>query len=188
MGFNFIFQPKSMEVIVMLGLGLLLVAANCTAATAVPSSECQRQCGNIEIPYPFGIGTNCSMAGGFGVTCQPDQNGFSKPFIGGRELLGISLTNSTIRVLNPITTYCYNDSTSEQLMSNGTTTVTSDTDRNSPFRFSDVRNKFTVIGCNTLGFIANNNSGSEYLTGCFSYCSRNMSNQTDNSCSGLGCC
>jgi len=128
------------------------------------------------------------MPGGFGVTCQLDQNGFSKPFIGGRELLDISLTNSTIRVLNPITTYCYNDSTSEQLILNGTTTVTSDTDRNSPFRFSDVRNKFTIIGCNTLGFIANNNSGSEYLTGCFSYCSRNMSNQTDNSCSGLGCC
>ena len=50
MGFNFIFQPKSMEVIVMLGLGLLLVVAYCTAAIAVPSSECQRRCGNIEIP------------------------------------------------------------------------------------------------------------------------------------------
>jgi len=119
---------------------------------------------------------------------SPDQNGFSKAFIGGRELLDISLTNSTIRVLNPITTYCYNDTTPEQLMSNGTTTVRSDTNRNSPFCFSDVSNKFTVIGCNTLVVIANNNSGSEYLTVCFMYCGRTLSAQMDNSCSGLGCC
>jgi len=60
-----------MEVVVMIGLGLLLVTAYYTAATAIPSSKCQRQCGNVEIPYPFGIDTNCSMPGGFGVTCQP---------------------------------------------------------------------------------------------------------------------
>lgn len=183
-----LFQPKSMEVVLMLGLGLL-AAANCTPATAAPSSsECKRQCGNVEIPYPFGIGMNCSMPAGFDVTCQPDQNGFSKPFIDGLELLDISLTNSTIRVLNPITTYCYNDTTSKQLMLNGTITMRSDTDRNSPFRFSEIRNKFTVIGCDTLGLIGNNNRGSEYLSGCFSYCGRNLSAQTDNSCSGMGCC
>ncbi|RLN33153.1 hypothetical protein C2845_PM03G31630 [Panicum miliaceum] len=175
-----------MEVVLMLGLGLL-VAANCTPATAVPSAKCRRQCGNVKIPYPFGIGTNCSMQGGFDVTCQPDLNGFPKPFIGGRELLDISLTNSTIRVLNPITTYCYNETTPKELMLNGTI-VWSNTDRNSPFRFSETGNKFTVIGCNTLGLIGNNNSGSEYLSGCFSYCGRNLSAQTDNSCSGLGCC
>ncbi|XP_025804144.1 wall-associated receptor kinase 5-like isoform X2 [Panicum hallii] len=180
-------KPKSMEVVLMLGLGLLLVAANCTPATAVPSSECRRQCGNVEITYPFGIGMNCSMPGGFDVTCQRDLNGFPKPFIGGRELLDISLTNSTIRVLNPITTYCYNDTTPEQQLINGTSEWLK-TDRNSPFRFSEIRNKFTVIGCNTLGVIANNNSGSEYLSGCFSYCGRNLSAQMDSSCSGMGCC
>jgi len=76
-------------------------------------------------------------------------------------------------------------------MVNETTTVRSDdTDRNSPFRFSETRNKFTVIGCNTLGLIGNNNSGSEYQSGCFTYCATTtLSAQTDdNSCSGMGCC
>jgi len=75
-------------------------------------------------------------------------------------------------------------------MVNETTTVRSDdTDRNSPFRFSETRNKFTVIGCNTLGLIGNNNSGSEYQSGCFTYCATTtLSAQTDdNSCSGMGC-
>ncbi|KAK8459650.1 hypothetical protein SEVIR_2G181650v4 [Setaria viridis] len=182
-------ELKIMEVLLHLGLGLLLlVVRHSASATFVPSSECKRQCGHVEIPYPFGIGKNCSLAGGFDVTCQPGQNGFSKPFIGGRELLNISLTNSTIRVLNPITPYCYNDSTSELDMLTGTTNVTSDIDSNSPFRFSDIRNKFTVIGCNTLGTFGNNNSDSEYLSGCFSFCGQNLSAQTDRSCSGMGCC
>ncbi|CAD6219715.1 unnamed protein product [Miscanthus lutarioriparius] len=102
-------KAKTMELVVQLGLGLLLVAGHCIPATAAPSSACQMQCGDVKILYPFGIGKNCSVSGEFDVTCQPDKNGISKPFIGGHELLDISLTNSTIRVLNPITTYCYND-------------------------------------------------------------------------------
>lgn len=179
-----------MEVLLHLGLGLLLlVARHSASATFVPSSECKSQCGDVAIPYPFGMGMNCSLAGGFDVTCEADKNGFSKPFIGGHELLNISLTNSTIRVLNPITHYCYNDTTSELDLVNGTGMY--DTGRsNSTFRFSDTRNKFTVIGCNTLGLFGNNNSDSEYLSGCFSFCGQNdQSAQTDDgSCSGTGCC
>ncbi|CAL5064931.1 unnamed protein product [Urochloa decumbens] len=179
---------KSMEVVLQLGLALLLVVVHWAPATALPSSECKTQCGDVEIPYPFGIGINCSLAGNFDVTCQLDRNGFSKPFIGGHELLNISLTNSTIRVLNPITPYCYNDTTPNEALQNGNLTMTSDVSRNSPFRFSNSSNKFTVIGCNTLGVFGNNNSDSEYLSGCFSFCGKNMSAQMDSSCSGMGCC
>ncbi|CAL5080874.1 unnamed protein product [Urochloa decumbens] len=180
---------KIMEVVLQVGLALLLVVAHwAPATTALPSSECKTQCGDVEIPYPFGIGMNCSLAGDFDVTCQLDRNGFSKPFIGGRELLNISLTNSTIRVLNPITPYCYNDTTPDEVLLNGNLTMTSDVSRNSPFLFSNISNKFTVIGCNTFGFFGNNNSDSEYLSGCISFCGKNLSAQMDSSCSGMGCC
>jgi hypothetical protein len=151
------------------------------------------QCGDVKILYPFGIGKNCSVSGEFDVTCQPDKNGISKPFIGDHELLDISLTNSTIRVLNPITTYCYNDTwhmnssmvVEQQNDSSSGYTVVGDIVRNYlPFRFSDTRNKFTVIRCTTVGYIGNNVS--EYMTGCVSTCSWNMSDGS--SCSGMGCC
>ncbi|CAN6195551.1 unnamed protein product [Urochloa humidicola] len=67
-----------MAVVLELGLVLLLVVPHCPAATALPSLECRRQCGDVEIRYPFGIGMNCSLAADLDVTCQPDQNGFSK--------------------------------------------------------------------------------------------------------------
>jgi hypothetical protein len=183
-----------MELVVQIGLGLLLVAGHCIPATAAPSSACQMQCGDVKILYPFGIGENCSLSGEFDVTCQPDKNGISKPFIGVHEILDISLTNSTIRVLNPITTYCYNDTwhtkssmvVEQQNDSSSGYTVVGDIVRNyPPFRFSDTRNKFTVIGCRTVGLIGNTNV-SEYTSGCVSTCGRNMSDGS--SCSGMGCC
>ncbi|GJN27030.1 hypothetical protein PR202_gb15008 [Eleusine coracana subsp. coracana] len=151
-------------------------------AIAIPSSECQRQCGNVEIHYPFGIGDNCSLERDFAVSCEV-EDGISKPFIGDHfELLNISLTESTIRVLNFIASYCYNPSTGNMEPGGVAGLDASD----SPYRFSDVHNKFTVIGCNTLAYISSsNNTG--YQSGCVSTCSR-MSDLTDGSCSGMGCC
>ncbi|GJN27031.1 hypothetical protein PR202_gb15009 [Eleusine coracana subsp. coracana] len=169
------------------GLGLLLLlAAQHAPATAIPSSECQRQCGDVEIPYPFGIGENCSLSSGFNINCQA-QDGVSKPFLigdGGFEVLNISLTESTIRVLNFIASYCYNTSTGNMEPGGFAWIDASDT----PYRFSDVHNKFTVIGCNTLAYISSSSSNNiGYQSGCVSTCSR-MSDLTDGSCSGMGCC
>lgn len=99
-----------MEVQRHLGLiGLLLLATYYVPATAVPSSQCQKQCGVVEIHYPFGIGKNCSLEWFFSVKCQV-QDGISKPFIGEFELLDISLTRGSVRVLNYIASFCYNPS------------------------------------------------------------------------------
>ncbi|KAJ1289267.1 hypothetical protein BS78_02G151100 [Paspalum vaginatum] len=190
-----------MGVVLQLGLcALVLVAALCApAATALPSSECQRQCGDVQISYPFGIGANCALAAEFDVSCERDQNGIVRPSIGGSELLNISLTNSTIRVLNSITYYCYNETwhmnSSEAVMqnNNGTQLTTVETSNisigNSPFLLSDSRNKFTVMGCHALGLFGSSN-GSDYASGCISVCGLNLSesDQTDGSCSGMGCC
>ncbi|GJN02340.1 hypothetical protein PR202_ga19679 [Eleusine coracana subsp. coracana] len=173
-----------MEVrILQLGFGVLfLLVAQHAPAIAIPSSECQRQCGNVEIPYPFGIGENCSLETDFAVSCEV-EDGISKPFIGDHfELLNISLAESTIRVLNFIASFCYNPSTGSMEIGGVAGLDASD----SPYRFSDVHNKFTVIGCNTLAYISSsNNTG--YQSGCVSTCSR-MSDLTDGSCSGMGCC
>ncbi|XP_042446223.1 wall-associated receptor kinase 1-like [Zingiber officinale] len=37
-------------------------------------SNCSKTCGGIQIEYPFGIGTNCSYAVGFNLTCSQDQD------------------------------------------------------------------------------------------------------------------
>jgi hypothetical protein len=87
----------------------------------------------------------------------------------------------TIRELNHISTYCYNSS---GLMDRHTWQFDASL---SPYRFSDVHNKFTVTGCNTLAYIYADSTGMGYQSGCVSTC-QNLTDLADGSCSGLGCC
>ncbi|GJN02337.1 hypothetical protein PR202_ga19676 [Eleusine coracana subsp. coracana] len=57
---------------------------------------------------------------------------------------------------------------------------------NTPYLFSDVQNKYTVIGCDALAYISDSN-GMGYESGCVSKC-RRLSDVTEGSCSGIGCC
>nr|CAB3485144.1 unnamed protein product [Digitaria exilis] len=165
-----------------LGIGLLvLLAAQHAPAVLIPSPECQTQCGDVEIQYPFGIGDNCSWSPGFNISCQVQEDNVHKPFIGDVELLNISLIHSTIRVLNHISTYCYDPSSGLMETSQWMLNASS-----SPYRFSDVDNKFTVIGCNTLAYIMDSDR-TGYQSGCVSTCN-NQSDLVDGSCSGMGCC
>ncbi|KAJ1271885.1 hypothetical protein BS78_06G159900 [Paspalum vaginatum] len=167
-----------------LGLVLLLAAQQqrgCAyAILVVPDPQCKSQCGGVDIHYPFGIGDNCSRSAGFNISCQV-QDGVYKPILGNVQLLNISLVHGTARVLNHISTYCYN--TSSGRMNGSAWYLDAST---SPYRFSDVKNKFTVIGCNTLAYIADSN-GTGYQSGCVSTC-QNASDLANGSCSGMGCC
>lgn len=59
----------------------------------------------------------------------------------------------------------------------------------SPFRFSDTANKFTVIGCRTLAYIADQDNVGRYMSGCVSVCRRGeLTGVIDGVCSGKGCC
>jgi len=163
-----------------LGLVLLLVAQH-APAVAIPGPECQTKCGEVDIQYPFGIGDNCSLSEDFNASCQEVQPGVYRPFLGDYfELLNISLINGTIRELNHISTYCYNSS---GMMDPHTWYYNASL---SPYRFSDVHNKFTIIGCNTLAYIYDS-TGTGYLSGCVSTC-QNLTDLTNGSCSGMGCC
>lgn len=171
-----------MEVsMLQVGLGLLLLAAQHGCAIAIPSPQCQKMCGNVEIEYPFGIGANCSLTPDFNISCRV-QDVISKPFIGNMVMLDISLTHSTVRVLHRIASSCYNTST--QLMDRGGSGGIKG--RDTPYRFSDTQNKFTVVGCNTLAYISDRN-GTGYQSGCVATCT-GLSDQIDGSCSGIGCC
>ncbi|KAM0893311.1 hypothetical protein ACQ4PT_025187 [Festuca glaucescens] len=173
-----------MQVLLQLGLGLILIAAQYAPGTAVPSSQCRRQCGNVEIPYPFGIDQDCSLAG-FDIDCRL-QDGVYKPFRGSFEVLNISLTNGTARVLANIMGYCYNNST-KTMEGFGRIVDASEGTQSSPYRLSDVQNKFTVIGCNALAFMENMDEDGTGYQGLGVATCRNLTDLVDGSCSGIGC-
>uniref|UniRef100_A0ACD5V830 Uncharacterized protein n=1 Tax=Avena sativa TaxID=4498 RepID=A0ACD5V830_AVESA len=168
-----------MASVLLLGLGIMLHLASISAE---PAPGCQTQCGNVKIPYPFGIGSACALNSGFEINCNRTDDGNEKPFIGNVEVLEISLPRGQTRALNYISTYCYDDTAG--LMDDTTYYL----DFSSwPYRFSDVHNKFIVIGCNTLAYIYNTYNKTGYTTACASVCA-SPGAVTNGSCSGIGCC
>lgn len=98
-----------------MGIVALFAAAIATllplSATAVPAaadtgpgSSCTRSCGNITIPYPFGLEPGCyHTAGGFNLTCRYGAGGMgSSPelFLGDGtvQVLEISVQDNTVRI------------------------------------------------------------------------------------------
>ncbi|KAK8571581.1 hypothetical protein V6N12_027662 [Hibiscus sabdariffa] len=78
-------------------------AALCPKREA-PDFGCIRNCGNVDIPYPFGIEAGCYMNKWFRVTCNQTTDG-SKLYLTsmGLELLSISVSKGTVVVNNSIT-------------------------------------------------------------------------------------
>ncbi|KAK3198538.1 hypothetical protein Dsin_021953 [Dipteronia sinensis] len=55
------------------------------------------------------------------------------------------------------------------------------------YTISDTQNKFTVIGCDSYGYIRGKIGEKNYSAGCISSCD-NLDDVTDGSCSGFGSC
>ncbi|KAL6847117.1 hypothetical protein ACP4OV_022970 [Aristida adscensionis] len=176
-------------------LVLIIFPATEVAATssglAISLPGCPDKCGNVSIPYPFGIGDRCaatSQSPFFTVTCN-DSFQPPRPMVvvptSAIEVIDISLERGEMRIYSDVSYYCF--------MSN--TTVS---DKNTfgsslegtPFITSTTRNRFTVISCNTLGIIGGytHSSSDLYVAGCYSYC-QGINSTTDGvPCTGMGCC
>ncbi|KAJ3680202.1 hypothetical protein LUZ60_016480 [Juncus effusus] len=138
---------------------------------------CQATCGDVNIPYPFGIGSNCSMEG-FKIDCMMINDTY-KPFAFNVEIMYIDLQLGIARMKNNISRQCYN-ATSTLTDFNAQLNLSS-----TPYRFSDVYNMFTTIGCESLAYIEDTERA--YKSGCVSVCS-NIPSLPDYFCSGIGCC
>ncbi|KAH6771536.1 hypothetical protein C2S52_016339 [Perilla frutescens var. hirtella] len=135
--------------------------------------NCQEKCGNVTIPYPFGIGSNCSANSSFTITCNS-----SKPFLTGinREVVNISV-HGVVIVNQPVSPMsCTGERRNDSLPMSLA---------GSPFTISPRYNSFAVLGCtNSVWLHANETT---IVGGCMAICETNF-NSTDNSCCGLNCC
>uniref|UniRef100_A0A453LFN3 Wall-associated receptor kinase galacturonan-binding domain-containing protein n=2 Tax=Aegilops tauschii subsp. strangulata TaxID=200361 RepID=A0A453LFN3_AEGTS len=173
-------QGLDMASVLVLGaIALMLNLASISSAQ--PHRGCKTRCGDIEIPYPFGIGAGCAIEQGFEISCSRTANGIERPFINYWEVLSISASGGQSRVLMFIPTYCYNSSTGQM------DSYLWDFYLVWPYRISDVHNKFISIGCNTIGYIYNTEKSTRYATGCVSVCG-SPGDLKNGSCVGVGCC
>ncbi|CAN6245617.1 unnamed protein product [Urochloa humidicola] len=149
-------------------------------AAGMARPGCQERCGNLTIPYPFGIGPGC-FRNGLEVTCDHST---------GRAYLGragsnvwafdIFLLQGEARVHKHLTWDCYDDTGISDFNR-------SPMDLHSYYQISHTKNKFTAIGCDTIAFIQGENTNS-YTSGCMSFCSSKASVDSSGQCTGMGCC
>lgn len=172
------FQSMPPQSILLL-LPLLILCLPVISANTKPN--CQSKCGNLTVPYPFGIGVNsgCSISSWFDVNCDASFTP-PKPFIASGNLEILDISDTAVRIKSWVAARCYDRSGNltreNRVLINITTT---------PFSFSDV-NRFTVVGCDEFALIG----GLEFrrfTSGCISVCS-DSTDLSDGDCSGVGCC
>ncbi|KDP42931.1 hypothetical protein JCGZ_23873 [Jatropha curcas] len=153
----------------------------------VISSSCPERCGDVLVPCPFGINFtsgisnpyNCALNKHFIFTCNVSDDPPSLFFGRNMPIHNISIEEGTISVGIESANNCYNKT--------GITYNFSQYIRmqsGQPFRFSDTRNKFTVVGCDTVALMEDDEAS--FGSGCISLCDSNVT--LEGSCSGRGCC
>ncbi|KAJ4724679.1 putative Kinase [Melia azedarach] len=164
---------------------LLLWPTTKSAATGsnIAKPDCPEKCGEVDVPYPFGIEENCALNNLFLLECN--HNSSSPKLLFGRNtyVLDISVENGTIFASLPTAYRCYNDSGGVVNSSDIYIILGA-----GHFRISDTRNKLTAFGCDTLA--AMSDTDGSFVSGCLSVCSADSIsvNITQHSCSGIGCC
>lgn len=171
---------------VLLSLATLFIGPLITTAQSPSSTSCNRTCGGISIPFPFGIGQkDCYLNDWYEVVCNTTNSGKSlAPFLSkiNRELVSITLRNSVdssygvVEIKSPVTSSGCSQQPEKPLPLNLT-------GKGSPF-FITESNRLVSVGCGTRGLITNIES---QITGCESSCDGNKSG-LDKICGGYKCC
>lgn len=177
------------------------VALVTLAVAAFPAIDsCTRSCGDINLPYPFGLAddpADCYFSQEFKLVCNVSFHPpalYFPPNIGPvqttwpqyvpRDLhIGhISVGKGELSINMWLSYDCYNGGSPYTDFRNGITIT-----ETSPFTFSSNRNIFTAVGCDTLG-ILQGTGGKNFTAGCLSFCDAGFQNLEDGKCDGIGCC
>ncbi|XP_057765854.1 wall-associated receptor kinase-like 1 [Salvia miltiorrhiza] len=159
--------------LVILVLSTLCFAITPTfAAVSMSRPGCEEKCGTVVIPYPFGIGSNCSANSLFTVICKNSTT----PFLSNinLEIVNISMYGVVIVNLPVSPMNCSGGQTTRSLLPISLT--------GSPLTISAYYNTFVVLGCKISVWLHDNETR---VGGCMALCD---ANSTDVSCNGVNCC
>ncbi|KAM3743388.1 hypothetical protein ACB098_07G141400 [Castanea mollissima] len=167
-----------------LGMVFLLWSMNVfIKAVGLGNSSCSGVCGDVTIPYPFGIEPGCYVDDWFAIDCKKTTLGSPKPFLRrlDLEVLDISL-EGTLRVNYPMSSWC----------PNGETPIAPNVSlASSPFVFSKLRNIFVAMGCGNVVYLQSSSGSNSSLStygGCMSVCNKDTIQSNASSCNGIDCC
>jgi len=124
-----------------------LVLAGADFAAAQRSPSCATRCGDIEVPYPFGLEEECAIHSGFHLDWTT-VDGATKLLGGNVEVAKVSVQDNKAWFKTYISRQCYNQSTKGMTDRNAWINITG-----TPFVVSADDNKVTVLGCNGFAYM-----------------------------------
>ncbi|XBH72276.1 hypothetical protein VPH35_099614 [Triticum aestivum] len=183
---------KSVSMVI---IAVLLLSVSMAAAARVPAAvapDCNTTCGNVKVPYPFGMGPrHCYRQPGFKLICDHRSTpprlllGDSGEF----EVADIFLENNTMRVRS---SHGLNVSTST---GRGRWSLGGDRVgvQPPPYVLLPDFNEFILTGCNVQATLVRDGS---IVSGCASFCSATNDGElvtgtfapNGTICSNIGCC
>ncbi|KAL9233168.1 hypothetical protein vseg_008198 [Gypsophila vaccaria] len=173
--------------LIILVLTPLVIIGNETALSPlVIAPHCPSKCGNVTIPYPFGIGKGCYFIDhdnpGFyhimNIKCNHSANP-PIPILGDNiPIIEISLDEAEIRLNSYVSFDCYDRQPSKKFDSSLNLVM---------FTISDTKNMLVATGCDTYAWFSGSRYGDEYQIGCMTICDE-LDDVVDNDCNGVGCC
>lgn len=161
---------------------VLVVLVSMAWSGAVVKPGCPSSCGNnVPIPFPFGIGNNCSLNSRYAIDCFS-----TKPFLRidtnkSVEVVTISEQNSTMVVHHPEFPLVCPKSADDYITMRLAVDLSG-----SPFFYSETENVLSGLGCGNFARIYTNGT----IAGCFTSCDEKAINMTDSrkGCFGNHCC
>ncbi|XP_068496243.1 wall-associated receptor kinase-like 2 isoform X1 [Phaseolus vulgaris] len=155
---------------------------------SVGKPGCDWRCGNVPIPFPFGMKSfECYAGKWFEIECRNSTytNYTHTPYLKsiGVEVISINLQLGTVNIKNPI--YRSNCGSKDSPPVNKSL-------EGSPFVYSQKYNKFMAAGCNIIAILQLNRSE---VSGCVSICDENYKvgdigkmDFRKSDCNGKSCC
>ncbi|KAG6418305.1 hypothetical protein SASPL_120508 [Salvia splendens] len=165
--------------------------AKVSISSSIAKVECLDQCGEVLIPFPFGVGPSCYLEPSFEVVCNTATNP-AKPFLRllNTEIVELNSSKIVVNYMN-IASTCYN-------MSDSRVGITKPEERRltidllkTPYRLSD-GNWINAIGCDFMAVgIIGEGKRSSIRSSCAAIClikSTSWCNYGPVSFGGDGCC
>ncbi|KAI3952273.1 hypothetical protein MKW92_003466, partial [Papaver armeniacum] len=129
------------------------------ASGVITKPGCQDKCGNVSIPYPFGIGDGCFLDEWFEITCNETLFNPPKPMYKDIIVSNLSIPDGQMTAEVSIARRF-----SDKKISNTSSASLR------KFTFSSTKNKFIAIVCNIVALLGLNEVDAHTATGCFTGC------------------